>query len=707
MLRRQAGEMWRSALQKSLGGSSTSDEPPQKLVLVSGSEKDDAVISNFKQRYHWTEGDCIGQGSNGAVFRIISTPAGSTGSCAPYALKVMKKDPGGESEGNAALHTEFKLHDEVSGHSNIVRLVEWIELASMIFCVLEMAPMSLLQLIVRRNGRFTEKHVAGIVRDVAGGLAACHAAGFAHFDLKPDNVLLGANGRIMLSDFGLAELVPAARTVNCPFFIAPEIVRCGEIWEEQGRDVAMVSTPADVWALGVLTYILLCGYPPFTGSYRHLTDSVLRVAYHFHLPHWEAITDDAKCFVEALLRRNPAERLTALEVGDNDWIASNAYKKRPSRRKKGEAHRSFRPAESLRRDEDGAIATPVAKARSPHADGVLRVRMETPEGPSIVQRGPLAVFAEHDSPCSSLAALSPVAADDEEGFGSSDGDSHGELAADVDARGCREDADDDAASARVDAAAPSSPSSSASARGGAVAAATPSTADAPYSPPASGRGMRRVTSVAGFAGQAFAEDLLTKLPSSREGSPMKREASYGSELSAHGFGVGSHDPERIRPQTLSFPPEELDAAVSSSAFGFDIPATPRAFSPENRCVVRMLAYTTDYPDPVQTFNNHPPCNFLDRTARGADSDAPAPSYEELWAAADAVDDLWARARARTRSMSINVRDANALFQDLSFQDGGIEISGSHPRRAAVSDLDENFGDEVEGSGVGSFGAFGV
>ena len=58
-------------------------------------------------------------------------------------------------------------------------------------------------------------------------------------------------------------------------------------------------------------------------------------------------------------------------------------------------------------------------------------------------------------------------------------------------------------------------------------------------------------------------------------------------------------------------------------------------------------------------------------------------------------------------MSINVRDANALFQDLSFQDSGIEISGSHPRRAAVSDLDENFGDEVEGSGVGSFGAFGV
>ena len=279
------------------------------------SAEDVAVLSDFRTRYKWNDDDCIGKGANGAVFRVVSRTDGT-----PFALKITIKD-GMDPQDCEDLRSEFEIHAECSGHPNVVHLVEWHETAEQFLCVCEMAPTNMLRSLVARHGHYTEAMVADIIAGIAAGLAHCHEVGIAHFDVKPDNVLVGEDGRAMLTDFGLAEAVPTARTVATAFFIAPEILRCKDLWQE-GREAQIVDTPADCWALGVMCYILLCGYPPFMG--RHLNHDVERGRYKFHSPGWDLVSDEAKDFVRELLTVQPHLRLTAAGVATHPWITHHS-----------------------------------------------------------------------------------------------------------------------------------------------------------------------------------------------------------------------------------------------------------------------------------------------------------------------------------------------------------------------------------------------
>jgi serine/threonine protein kinase len=281
------------------------------------SAEDAQVIHDFRTRYEWNDDDCLGKGANGAVFRVKSRADGT-----PFALKITLKDGMAEVDCED-LRSEFEIHAECSGHPNVIHLVEWHETSSQFLCVCEMAPTNMLKSLVSRHGRYTEAMVADIVAGCAAGLAHCHEVGIAHFDIKPDNILIAADGRAMLTDFGLAEAVPTARTVATAFFIAPEILRCKELWQE-GREAPIVDTPADCWALGVMCYILLCGYPPFMG--RHLNHDVARGRFKFHSPGWDSVSNEAKSFVRELLNVNPNARLTAAAVASHPWITHFAAK---------------------------------------------------------------------------------------------------------------------------------------------------------------------------------------------------------------------------------------------------------------------------------------------------------------------------------------------------------------------------------------------
>lgn len=177
------------------------------------------------------------------------------------AIKCIRKDPL-DQELCDQIETEVALQSEVCKHENIVSVLEFVNTPSMYFIVMELLDGDLLRNIVTetRAGRYSERQAAETVRGLAAALAACHERGIAHLDIKPDNVLFDAHGTLKLADFGMAAKVPVYRDVGTPLFVAPEILLEGQC-----------DTKADIFSLGVVAYILLCGFAPWVEA-RTLDD---------------------------------------------------------------------------------------------------------------------------------------------------------------------------------------------------------------------------------------------------------------------------------------------------------------------------------------------------------------------------------------------------------------------------------------------------
>jgi len=172
-------------------------------------------------------------------------------------------------------------------------------------------------------GHYSEKNAAGLVARLVRAFQDLHSHGILHRDLKPENVLYASkaeDAEPILADFGLSRLADRPDVhgglVGTPGYVSPEIVR-----EKR-------YTPAgDVWALGVLTYILLCGYPPFyseAGDNREVYAQILSGSYAFHADAWGAISEDARALVARMLTVDDTRRATLAEVLAHPWIAANA-----------------------------------------------------------------------------------------------------------------------------------------------------------------------------------------------------------------------------------------------------------------------------------------------------------------------------------------------------------------------------------------------
>merc|ERR1712110_1124942 len=116
------------------------------------------------------------------------------------------------------------------------------------------------------GGAFGEKDTASIMQQILGGIGYIHSMHFAHRDIKPENFLLQNPERdapIKIIDFGIAQKCAAGKKelktkVGTPYYIAPEVLRSSSV---SGYD-----EKCDIWSCGVLAYILVCGFPPFTGG---------------------------------------------------------------------------------------------------------------------------------------------------------------------------------------------------------------------------------------------------------------------------------------------------------------------------------------------------------------------------------------------------------------------------------------------------------
>uniref|UniRef100_A0A6I8R576 calcium/calmodulin-dependent protein kinase n=1 Tax=Xenopus tropicalis TaxID=8364 RepID=A0A6I8R576_XENTR len=160
------------------------------------------------------------------------------------------------------------------------------------------------------------------IQQILEAVLHCHQMGVVHRDLKPENLLLASKlkgAAVKLADFGLAIEVQGDQQAwfgfaGTPGYLSPEVLRK----DPYGK-------PVDMWACGVILYILLVGYPPFWDEDQHrLYQQIKAGAYDFPSPEWDTVTPEAKDLINKMLTINPAKRITAAEALRHPWICQRS-----------------------------------------------------------------------------------------------------------------------------------------------------------------------------------------------------------------------------------------------------------------------------------------------------------------------------------------------------------------------------------------------
>jgi len=208
-----------------------------------------------------------------------------------------------------------KLH-----HKNIIQLIEIFETQTELFLILELVSGGELFDQIVERGNYSESDAANLIRQVLEGIDYMHKHGVVHRDLKPENLLCASANIIKIADFGLSkDLESGNLSTSCgtPSYVAPEVLLGGQYDNE-----------VDMWSIGVITYVLLCGFTPFYGdNQRQLFERILHAKFDFPSPEWDDVSPMAKDFVKKLLVVNPAERLSAEQAQQHPWILEKAPKR--------------------------------------------------------------------------------------------------------------------------------------------------------------------------------------------------------------------------------------------------------------------------------------------------------------------------------------------------------------------------------------------
>jgi len=240
-------------------------------------------------------------------------------------------------------------------HPNIVRLHASISEGGAHYLVFDLITGGeLFEDIVARE-YYSEVDASHCIRQVLDALKHCHQIGIIHRDLKPENLLLASKEKgavVKLADFGLAVEVTNDDPkwfgfAGTPGYLAPELLRK----EPYGKAV-------DLWATGVILYILLVGYPPFwDDDQNRLYEQIKAGNYEFPSPEWDTVTNEAKDLIRKLLRTNQQDRISASEALRHPWISQ-------SDRIASQMHRQqtvdMMKAWNARRKLKGAIITMIA-----------------------------------------------------------------------------------------------------------------------------------------------------------------------------------------------------------------------------------------------------------------------------------------------------------------------------------------------------------
>ena len=234
------------------------------------------------------------------------------------AVKCIAKEPLNLDD-EAALLQEVNILQQLD-HPNIVKLHAFFDEPTMFYLVMDLIEGGELFERIAQKEFYSEKEARDLILILLQTIKYCHDLGIVHRDLKPENLLCVSyddDSSIKLCDFGFAAKLTGKRSLHqlcgTPGYVAPEILNR----QPYGKEV-------DMWSIGVLTYILLGGYPPFyDDDHEQLYERIKAGVYEFHEDFWCKISNEAKDFINGLLTVDPDARGTAEDVLTHPWIVQD------------------------------------------------------------------------------------------------------------------------------------------------------------------------------------------------------------------------------------------------------------------------------------------------------------------------------------------------------------------------------------------------
>ncbi|KAJ7565438.1 hypothetical protein O6H91_02G060900 [Diphasiastrum complanatum] len=321
-----------------------------KGVVPLGKRTNFGYARNFKDKYEL--GKLLGHGQFGYTYEAMEIFTGAN-----VAVKRIEKKKMLLPISIEDVRREVKILQALSGHENIVQFYAAFEDDDYVYIAMELLPVLQLSIsrcylfhlqspavtartlppcslslnsnqrlceggelldciLAKKDGRYSEKDAAKLVRQMLNVVARCHLNGIVHRDLKPENFLFKSRGEdssLKATDFGLSDYIrPGKRfrdVVGSAYYVAPEVLR-----RKSGPE-------SDVWSIGVITYILLCGRRPFWDKTEAgIFNEVLKKKPDFRAKPWPSISSSAKDFVRKLLAKDPHTRLTASQALSHPWV---------------------------------------------------------------------------------------------------------------------------------------------------------------------------------------------------------------------------------------------------------------------------------------------------------------------------------------------------------------------------------------------------
>ncbi|XP_020636769.3 calcium/calmodulin-dependent protein kinase type IV [Pogona vitticeps] len=282
-------------------------KPLEDEFWIEGSRRDSAL------RDFYLVGPELGRGATSVVYSCEEKETQ-----AQYAAKILQK-----TIDKKIVWTEIGVLLRLS-HPNVIKLKEIFETPTEITLILELVTGGELFDRIVERGFYSERDAAHVVKQILEAVSYLHANGVVHRDLKPENLLyadLSPEAPLKIGDFGLSKIVHEQDTMKTvcgtPGYCAPEVLHGSPYGPE-----------VDMWSVGVITYILLCGFEPFFDPRgdQYMYSRILNCDYEFVSPWWDEVSLNAKDLVQKLIVLDPQKRLTVQQALEHPWVTGKAAK---------------------------------------------------------------------------------------------------------------------------------------------------------------------------------------------------------------------------------------------------------------------------------------------------------------------------------------------------------------------------------------------
>eukprot|EP00897_Mesotaenium_endlicherianum_P009962 jgi/Mesen1/8995/ME000056S08400 len=274
------------------------------------------AYSDIREKYML--GPELGQGQSGIIRTCRHKATGAKLACKTIVKsKLRVKDV-------EDLQIEVAALKSLEGHPGVVGLKETFEDSQYVHIIMELCEGGDLYTRIQRCQKYEECEAARVIAAITDVIGSCHRRGILHRDLKPENILMTSkhsNTSIRVADFGVAAFIKPGQhlssMIGSAYYVAPEVLK------------GSYSLEADVWSIGVILYILLCGVPPFWAKDNAgIFKAILAGSFDMDWGPWKTVSGGAKDLIRKMLTMDPARRFRPRDVLGHPWIVEMAQVKR-------------------------------------------------------------------------------------------------------------------------------------------------------------------------------------------------------------------------------------------------------------------------------------------------------------------------------------------------------------------------------------------